>query len=76
VIKAYVDKQQRQPTKIASAPGKIEVSSLWTDASGAATETKGPDEDESRGDHLQAGRFLVNVGSKKAALAVAAPGVH
>jgi penicillin-binding protein 2 len=76
VIKAYVDKQQRQPTKIASSTGKVEVSSLWTDGSGTASESKDSDEDASKGDHLQAGRFLVNIRSKKAAPAVAAPGVH
>jgi penicillin-binding protein 2 len=71
VIKAYVDKQRRQPTKMAAASGKVEVSSMWTDPGGA-------DEDgaESHGDHLQGGRFLVDVTRKKAPLAVAAPGMH
>jgi penicillin-binding protein 2 len=71
VIKAYVDKQRRQPTKMAAASGKVEVSSMWTDPGGA-------DEGgaESHGDHLQGGRFLVDVARKKAPLAVAAPGMH
>jgi penicillin-binding protein 2 len=72
VIKAYVDKQQRQPTKMASASGKVEVSSLWTDA-GA---TDRPDKHSAVGDQLQAGRFLVDVAHKKTPLAVAAPGLH
>jgi penicillin-binding protein 2 len=71
VIKAYVDKQRRQPTKMAVASGKVEVSSMWTDS-------RGGDEDgaESHGDHLQGGRFVVDVARKKAPLAVAAPGMH
>src|SRR6266403_596845 len=71
VIKAYVDKQRRQPTKMAASSGKVEVSSLWTDS-------RGGDEDgaESHGDHLQGGRFVVDVERKKAPLAVAAPGMH
>jgi penicillin-binding protein 2 len=75
VIKAYVDKQKRQPTKMAATTGNVEVSSLWTDASG----TDHPDkdsEDSSGGDHLQAGRFLVDVTRKNSPLAVAAPGLH
>src|ERR1700686_3344787 len=70
VIKAYVDKQRRQPTKMAATSGKVEVSSLWTDPGG-------DDEDgASHGDHLQGGRFLVDVARKKAPLTVAAPGMH
>jgi penicillin-binding protein 2 len=71
VIKAYVDKQRHQPTKMAAASGKVEVSSLWTD-SGSADE----DGAELHSDHLQGGRFLVDVARKKAPLAVAAPGMH
>ncbi len=71
VIKAYVDKQRRQPTKMAASSGKVEVGSMWTDPGG-------DDEDgaESHGDHLQGGRFLVDVRRKRAPLAVAAPGMH
>jgi penicillin-binding protein 2 len=78
VIKAYVDKQKRQPTKLASASGKVEVSSMWTDGGGSVDENKDRDKDEDvgHGDHLQAGRFLVDVARKKAPLAIAAPGMH
>ncbi len=71
VIKAYVDKQRRQPTKMAAGSSKVEVGSMWTDPGGE-------DEDgaESHGDHLQGGRFLVDVRRKRAPLAVAAPGMH
>src|SRR3982074_1898073 len=72
VIKAYVDKQKRQPTKMAAASGKVGVSSLWTDT-GA---TDHADKDSAGEDHLQAGRFLVDVARKKTPLAVAAPGLH
>src|ERR1700704_4066933 len=60
VIKAYVDKQRRQPTKMAAAAGKVEVSSMWTEAGGADA-----DGAESHGDPLQGGRFLVDVARKK-----------
>src|ERR1700732_4980313 len=71
VIKAYVDKQRRQPTKMAASSGKVEVSSLWTDSGG-----EGENGAESHGDHLQGGRFLVDVAHKKAPLAVAALGLQ
>ena len=56
---------------------------MWTDGGGTNTpgkaagrvEDKDKDKDEDA-DHLQAGRFIVDVGSKKAPLAVAAPGMH
>jgi penicillin-binding protein 2 len=72
VIKAYVDKQRRQPTKMA-ASGKVEVGSMWTD-SGA----DGPDEDgvNTTEERLQGGRFLIDVARKKAPLAAAAPGMR
>jgi hypothetical protein len=73
VIKAYVDKQRRQPTKMAAAAGKVEVTSMWTD-SGSADGTN--ENGTNTNDRLQAGRFLVDVAGKKAPLAVAAPGMH
>jgi len=81
VIKAYVDKQKRQPTKLASAAGKVEVSSMWTDGGGSVDENDGDknrdkDKDAGHGDHLQAGRFLIDVARKKAPLAITAPGMH
>ncbi|MBZ5616851.1 MAG: penicillin-binding protein 2 [Acidobacteriia bacterium] len=71
VIKAYVDKERRQPTKMAAGSDKVEVGGMWTDPGGA-------DEDGSKahGDHLQGGRFLIDVARKRAPLAVAAPGVR
>src|SRR5580700_10473060 len=71
VIKAYVDKQRRQPTKMAAGSDKVDVGALWTDPGGAEA-----DGDKSSGDHLQAGRFLVDVSRKGAPLAVAAPGLR
>ena len=77
VIKAYVDKQQRQPTKMATASGKVEVSSLWTDPVAADDSRKDkPASDDLSADHLQAGRFLIDVARKKALRAVAAPGMQ
>ena len=71
MIKAYVDKQRRQPTKMAASSSQVEVGSMWTDPGGSNEEGA-----ESRGDHLQGGRFLVDVRRKRAPLAVAAPGMH
>jgi penicillin-binding protein 2 len=83
VIKAYVDKQKRQPTKMASGASRVEVSSMWTDGRGAdggqdsgKDGNKDKDKDAGNGDHLQAGRFMIDVARKKVPLAVAAPGMH
>ncbi len=64
VIKAYVDKQKQQPTKMAASNPKVEIGSLWSEPSS-----------EGESDHLQAGRFFVVVTRKHAPLAVAAPGM-
>lgn len=63
VIKAYVDKQRRQPTKIAQKKGKVEVGAVWN--------ASGPEEK----DDLRAGRFLVDVGTPLP-MATAAPGLQ
>ncbi len=70
VIKAYVDKQQRQPTKVAAGTGKAEIERLWTDPE-RTTKTA-----RSTRDHLQAGRFVIDVARKKTPLAMAAPGMR
>ena len=62
VIKAYVDKQRRQPAKVASN-GQVDVGVLWN----------GAGED---GDALHAGHLLVDGAGKHAPLAVAAPGME
>jgi penicillin-binding protein 2 len=74
VIKAYVEKQRRQPTKVAGSVdknGKVEIGAVWTDSGG--TNEDGTNEGEN---HLRAGRFLIDVARKRAPLAVAAPGLH
>jgi penicillin-binding protein 2 len=68
VIKAYVDKQRRQPTKMAEKPesnGDTEMSAIWT----------APDSDGD-GDRLQGGRFRLNLPKKPLVLATAAPGLQ
>src|SRR5258707_987392 len=72
VIKAYVDKQRRQPTKMA-ASGKVEVGGMWTDSGANGADEYGRNTKEER---LQGGRFLIDVARKKAPLAAAAPGMH
>jgi penicillin-binding protein 2 len=76
VIKAYVDKQQRQPTKVAAKLDKVEVGGLWTDPADSSGRNGNPTRDGDSGDHLQAGRFLIDVAHRKVPLAVAAPGIH
>jgi len=66
VIKAYVDKQRRQPTKMAASNPKVEIGAMWSES--------GVDQDGDN--HLEGGRFLVDVSRKRAPLAVAAPGLH
>jgi penicillin-binding protein 2 len=66
VIKAYVEKQRRQPTKVAgSKDGRVDVGAVWSE----------PASEHGASDHLQAGRFFVDVTRKRAPLAVAAPGM-
>ena len=67
VIKAYVDKQRRQPTKVAgSGRDKVEIGGVWSEPASA----------EGESDHLHAGRFVLDVARKKTPLAVAAPGMQ
>ena len=68
VIKAFVDKQRRQPTNLVEKPasdGKAEIGALWS--------TPSPD-----GSHqaLHGGRFMVNLPRHSAPLATAAPGLE
>jgi len=62
VIKAYVDKQRRQPTKVASS-GKVDVGALWNAGSEAD-------------DDLHGGHFDMEVPKSRAPLAMAAPGLQ
>jgi hypothetical protein len=66
VIKAYVDKQRRQPTKVASTPPKVEIGAVWSE----------PGEEVGKEDHLQGGRFMIDVARKRVPLAAAAPGMQ
>jgi penicillin-binding protein 2 len=63
VIKAYVDKQRRQPTKVASGTGKVDVGAIWSSDGGAD-------------DDLHGGHFDLDVPRSGAPLAVAAPGLQ
>ncbi len=66
VIKAYVDKQHRQPTKVAGgANGSVEIGAVWNERG-----------EDGNGSHLAGGRFHVDIPRKAAPLAVAAPGVR
>ncbi|HZQ71260.1 MAG TPA: penicillin-binding protein 2 [Terriglobales bacterium] len=66
VIKAYVDKQRRQPTKVAQGNGKVEIGAVWSEAD--------PNEEGNSG--LRGGHYVLDVSKSRAPLAVAAPGVQ
>src|SRR5579863_5235595 len=67
VIKAFVEKQRRNPPKLAGntqPAGKVEIGAVWT------TPDSGGDQDR-----LQSGHFFLDVSKKPLALATAAPGM-
>ncbi len=70
VIKAYVDKQRRTPTKMVEKPtsgGTVDIGGLWTE----------PDSDgDGDKEKLQGGRFVLDLPKKPLAVAIAAPGMH
>ncbi len=66
VIKAYVEKERRQPNKVAQAIGKVEIGAVWNAAS--------PDGEDD--DRLQGGKFMVEIPKRHMPLAAAAPGIH
>ena len=61
VIKAYVDKQRRLPSKVAKQDHKVDVGAIWNEAG-----------DE----QLHGGRFLIDVAKPRLPLATAAPGLR
>ncbi len=68
VIKAFVDKQRRQPTGLAEKPasdGKADIGALWTS----------PDE-HGDGQKLEMGHLAVALPKKPVPMAVAAPGMQ
>jgi|HubBroStandDraft_1064217.scaffolds.fasta_scaffold00102_50 penicillin-binding protein 2 len=68
VIKAFVDKERRQPSKVAekSKSEKVEVGAVWT------IPEAGDDHDR---EELKAGRFFLDLATKEPVLATAAPGI-
>jgi len=66
VIKAYVEKQRGQPSKMARAADKVEVGAVWNAA----------DPDDADKDTLRGGRFFVDLSKKRMPLATAAPGLE
>ncbi len=65
VIKAYVEKQRRQPTNVAENQPRPEVGAVWTGSD--------PDGDANS---IHAGHFYLDVSDKSPPLAKAAPGVN
>jgi penicillin-binding protein 2 len=71
VIKAYVEKERRQPTKVAHSDSKVDIGAVWSEPNSSESGAAAGD-----GDHLQAGRMLIDIARKNAPLAAAAPGLH
>jgi penicillin-binding protein 2 len=68
VIKAYVEKRDRNPQKMTEKPkgnGTVDVGGLWSDPSSGGEK-----------DALEAARFIVELPKKQAVLATAAPGMN
>jgi penicillin-binding protein 2 len=68
VIKAYVEKQRRAPTKMVEKPksaGNVDIGGLWTE----------PDPDGD-GQKLAGGRFVLQLPRKRMVMATVAPGVN
>jgi len=65
VIKAFVEKQRRQPSKMAQGEHKVEIGAVWnaTDPDGSA-------------DALGGGHFSIDLADEPLPLAAAAPGVN
>jgi len=66
VIKTFVEKQRRTPSKMAKGSGKVEVGAVWNNVSG-----DGADEDA-----LGGGRFVIDMAKQRLPLATAAPGMQ
>jgi penicillin-binding protein 2 len=64
VIKAYVEKQRRQPSKLAKADGKADIAAIWNEPSAE------------KSDGFKGGHFTVKLSDKKVPSASAAPGVN
>ncbi len=63
VVKAYVEKQHRLPSKMAAVASKAEIGAVWNV----------PDAD---GENLSGGRFVIGLADKSMPLAAAAPGLE
>jgi penicillin-binding protein 2 len=66
VIKAYVEKQRRLPSKIATQKGPVEIGAVWNTS----------DEHNDGDGTLHGGRFFMNVEKNRVPLATAAPGMN
>ena len=71
VVKAYVEKQRRQPTKMAKDSNKVDIGAVWS-----APDDDHHDEHGHHNDSLQAGHFYVEVPKQALPLAAAAPGLQ
>jgi penicillin-binding protein 2 len=66
VVKAYVEKQHRPPSKVAEQQNKVEIGAVW----------KGSGEHDSGKENVRAGRLFLQLGNRHAPWATAAPGLE
>jgi penicillin-binding protein 2 len=66
VVKAYVEKQHRPPSKVAEQQNKVEIGAVW----------KGSGEHDSGRENVRAGRLFLQLGNRHAPWATAAPGLE
>ena len=72
VIKTYVEKQRRTPTKMVEKPnpdGNLDMGGLWTAPDSDGDNPKGNQQ------KLEGGRFVVDLPQQPTAMAAAAPGI-
>src|SRR6202167_3158250 len=66
VIKAYVEKERRTPSKVAQKEKPVDIGAVWN----------APDPDGDNNDSLRAGRLVIDLTNRHLPLAAAAPGVN
>src|SRR5580704_3580317 len=66
VIKAFVEKERRTPSKVAQKEKPVEIGAVWN----------APDPDGDDNDSLRAGRMVLDLTKKHLPLATAAPGAN
>jgi penicillin-binding protein 2 len=76
VIKAYVQKEQHQPNKVAQKDGKVEIGAVWSGPGGQDRASERDKDSSDEADEMHAGNFEITIPAARLPLATAAPGVN